>query len=160
MKILFLTALMFFLVKTSSAQTGDSSINKFINTWNKTRYKVGGTTLKGVDCSGLTRILYSTVYDKKIPKIAREQYRISTRVEKDSLILGDLVFFRTSTRSGWHVGVYLSDGNFFHSGSSKTGVHISSLNNAFYKKAYLGAGRFPDYPGDTVFRNPTTANNE
>jgi murein DD-endopeptidase / murein LD-carboxypeptidase len=53
-----------------------------------------------------------------------------------------LVFF--NTRGGVsHVGIYLGDGYFTHSSSSK-GVTISNLDEAYYSKKYIGGGRVVD----------------
>jgi lipoprotein Spr len=58
------------------------------------------------------------------------------------LLEGDLVFF--NTRGGVsHVGVYLGEGYFTHS-SSSAGVTISSLDDNYYSKKYIGGGRVGD----------------
>jgi lipoprotein Spr len=52
---------------------------------------------------------------------------------------GDLVFF--NTRGGVsHVGVYLTNNHFVHS-SSRNGVMISSLDDSYYSKKFIGGGR-------------------
>jgi NlpC/P60 family len=111
----------------------------FIEEWWATRYRYGGTTKRGVDCSSYTGQLIQTVYGFTMPRTAREQYRMSVRVRMDELQEGDLVFF--NTRGGVsHVGLYLGDGYFTHSSSSH-GVTISNLNEAYYSRKYIGGGR-------------------
>lgn len=115
------------------------SLYNFIEDWWATRYRYGGTSRRGIDCSSYTGKLLSEVYGFSVPRTAREQYRTSTRVNRMDLQEGDLVFF--NTRGGVsHVGIYLGDGYFTHSSSSK-GVTISNLNEIYYSKKYIGAGR-------------------
>lgn len=113
----------------------------FIDEWLNTRYRFGGTTKKGIDCSALTGLLFGAVYGFTLPRTAREQYKVSERIKKENLQEGDLVFF--NTRGGVsHVGVYLSNDRFVHASSSQ-GVTISDLNDSYYASRYIGAGRMP-----------------
>jgi cell wall-associated NlpC family hydrolase len=111
----------------------------FIDEWWAVRYRYGGTTMRGVDCSSYTGKLLYTVYAVSMPRTAREQYRVSARVRKEELQEGDLVFFNT-TGGISHVGVYLSDGYFTHSSCSH-GVTISNLNEAYYSRKFISGGR-------------------
>jgi cell wall-associated NlpC family hydrolase len=111
----------------------------FIDEWWAVRYRYGGTTMRGVDCSSYTGQLLYTVYAVSMPRTAREQYRATARVRKDELQEGDLVFFNT-TGGISHVGVYLSDGYFTHSSCSR-GVTISNLNEAYYSRKFISGGR-------------------
>jgi cell wall-associated NlpC family hydrolase len=64
------------------------------------------------------------------------------RVDKDSLELGDLVFFRSKiSPSGWHCGTYIGNKQIVHAANRVEGVKISSLNEPRYAKGYKGAGR-------------------
>ena len=119
----------------------DVEMYTFVKNWVGVKYKVGGTTKKGVDCSGFSKILYKTRFGVELPRIAKEQYRATNRIDKDSLLPGDLVFFRTKTRSGWHVGIYLMNGYFVHSENHKTGVKINNLSDPYYVRTYLSGGR-------------------
>ncbi len=119
----------------------DSTLSSFIDEWIGAKYRVGGLTKSGVDCSGFSMMLYKNVYDIVLPRIAKEQFRKTIRVKKDSLKTGDLVFFRTRSRTGWHVGVYLFDNYFIHSANHKTGVKINNLTESYYTQTYLSGGR-------------------
>jgi hypothetical protein len=95
------------------------------------------------DCSGLTYFTYGSM-GIEIPRVAREQFKYGTPVAKSELKKGDLVFFDTGryfTGKVTHVGIYLGNGKFEHASSSKKRVIISSLNNPYYMRRYLGARR-------------------
>lgn len=112
---------------------------QFIEEWWNTSYRYGGTGKNGIDCSALTGLLLSSVYGVSLPRTAREQYAKSKKVKRDDLTEGDLVFF--NTRGGVsHVGVYLTNDYFVHA-STSNGVTISSLNESYYSRRYIGAGR-------------------
>ena len=117
----------------------NSSLFSLIDEWWATRYRYGGTSKKGIDCSAFTSLLMSTVFAVKLPRTAREQFNESEKVGKDEMIEGDLVFF--NTRGGVsHVGVYLGDYYFVHA-STNQGVVISSLEEPYYEKRFIGGGR-------------------
>lgn len=121
----------------------NTRLYKFIETWYGTRYRMGGTTRKGIDCSAFTDSLLSAVYSLVIPRTAREQYKRCEHISKDDLLEGDLVFF--NTRGGVsHVGVYLANGRFVHSSSSR-GVMISSLSDSYFSRRFIGAGRVQSF---------------
>lgn len=111
----------------------------FIEDWFGTRYKYGGETKRGIDCSALTGSLLMAVYGFTIPRTARQQYESSEKIKREELQEGDLVFFNT-TGGISHVGVYLDNDYFVHASSSQ-GVTITSLNDPYFAKRYIGAGR-------------------
>jgi murein DD-endopeptidase / murein LD-carboxypeptidase len=112
---------------------------RFIEDWWHTHYRYGGTTKKGIDCSALTGLLMATVYGISMPRTAHEQYAVTERVSREELREGDLVFF--NTRGGVsHVGVFLANNHFVHSGVSD-GVTISSLDDAYYSRKFIAGGR-------------------
>ena len=106
-----------------------------------TPYKYGGNSMKGIDCSAFTLQVYQNALSLDLPRSAREQYAVGEKISKDELQFGDLVFFNTRRRSNpGHVGVYLGESRFVHA-SRSLGVTVSSLDNAYYKKRYVGARR-------------------
>lgn len=131
-------------VNLDTLKSKDSIIYKFVLDWHGVKYRVGGTTKKGVDCSGFAKKLYEERFNVQIPRIAKDQYKSTVKIKKDSLLTGDLIFFRTRARSGWHVGVYLIDGYFIHSVNHKLGVRINNLSDPYYIRTYLSGGRI--YP--------------
>lgn len=113
----------------------------FIEKWWATPYRYGGATRDGIDCSAYSSTLIHDIYGITLSRTARSQYEECYKIKKDELQQGDLVFFRT--RKGVsHVGVYLGNGFFTHA-STSNGVIISSLNEEYYNKRYLGGGRVP-----------------
>lgn len=110
--------------------------------WLGVPYRNGGTTRRGIDCSGLSVQLYQGVYGTKLPRSTTEQLSTSKRVRKGALREGDLVFFSSSKspRRVAHVGIYLKDGRFVHASSSR-GVMVSNLNETYYRKHWMRGGR-------------------
>jgi cell wall-associated NlpC family hydrolase len=152
-QILFITILVF-LGLTSMAQTNkatggfedvlttDTILNKFMLHWIGKPYKLGGKTEKGIDCSQFNKRLYKDVYNKDLENVAYKQWNQTQRVKKDSLQIGDLVFFRSrQSPSGWHTGVFIGNTYFIHAANRYEGVKISSLLEPRYKNAYRGAGK-------------------
>lgn len=106
------------------------------------KYRYGGTTTKGFDCSGFVRYVYGKL-GIDLPRSSREQYKVGQKVAKDELRVGDLVFFNTNGKGVSHVGIYMGDGRFVHSSTSK-GVTYTSMKDKYYSKRYLGARRILD----------------
>lgn len=122
--------------------TTDTILNKFMLHWIGKPYRLGGNTERGIDCSQFNKRLYNDVYDKKIGDVAYKQWAQTERIKRDSLIVGDLVFFRSkASPSGWHTGTYIGNTYFIHAANRYEGVKISSLEEPRYKKSIRGFGR-------------------
>ena len=118
------------------------NINLFenIDYWFGTRYRYGGTTKDGVDCSAFVQALFSAHYKIGMPRTAQDQYDATMPVSRDELKEGDLIFF--NTRGGVsHVGVYLQNNKFVHASTSE-GVTITSLDDSYWSKRIVGYGRY------------------
>lgn len=105
-------------------------------------YDYGGTTTKGFDCSGFTGYVFKKL-GIELPRSSKEQYKVGQKVAKSELRPGDLVFFNTDGRGVSHVGIYVGDNKFAHASNSK-GVTITSLDESYYVKRYVGARRVMD----------------
>lgn len=111
--------------------------------WLGVPYKYGGNTKKGVDCSGLVVNIFEDVYGKRLYRNSAQIVENNCKkISKNELRTGDLVFFATgsSKKRINHVGIYLKDGKFIHSSSSK-GVIVSDMDEAYYVRTYVCSGR-------------------
>ena len=111
--------------------------------WIGVPYRYGGTTRRGVDCSGLTNHVYKKVYKKKLARSSEEMAKKNVnKISKSSLRPGDLVFFNTTKKKKQinHVGIILKDGYFIHSSTSK-GVMVSHINETYFQETWVMAGR-------------------
>ena len=112
-----------------------------------TRYRSGGTTKAGFDCSGLMFCTFGN-FDIKLPRSSIEQSRIGTKIASEEAQKGDLIFFKTNGRRHInHVGMVVEnvDGEikFVHS-STHGGVMISSTKEAYYTRAFSQVNRVLD----------------
>ncbi|MEK7225793.1 MAG: NlpC/P60 family protein [Bacteroidota bacterium] len=114
-----------------------------VDEWYGVRYRTGGNTKTGVDCSGFTVAVYAAVYGIALPRVSREQHRISRKISITELQEGDLVFYRTRGSGVSHVGVYLGNNRFIHASVSR-GVMVNSLFDSYYVQRFVGAGRIDD----------------
>jgi hypothetical protein len=136
------------MMNTEVEAVSNLDLYNFIDEWWGTHYRYGGSTKAGIDCSAFAGTLLSKVYGIASPRTARAQYSDCNKLEREALKEGDLVFF--NTRGGVsHVGVYLSNGYFAHA-SVGNGVTISSLDENYYSKKFIGGGRLSSNPEDCV----------
>ncbi|PHO08695.1 glycoside hydrolase [Malaciobacter canalis] len=102
--------------------------------WKGVKYRYGGNSKNGIDCSAFIQRTFQTKLNVKIPRTTYYQSRVGKKVSKKEAKVGDLVFFKTGKNSR-HVGIYLDDGRFIHV-SRKKGVIISTLDNVYFKKHF------------------------
>jgi cell wall-associated NlpC family hydrolase len=127
------------LLNTPAEEVRNTKMFEFIDDWYGAPYRLGGTTKKGIDCSAFTQFLFSGVYGVNIPRTAREQYGLTSRISRTELKEGDLIFF--NTRGGIsHVGVYLQNNKFVHA-STSGGVMISDIFDDYWARKFVGLGR-------------------
>jgi peptidoglycan DL-endopeptidase CwlO len=109
-----------------------------------TPYLWGGTSKHGIDCSAFIQAVMYQALGVTLPRTSYEQSNVGVDVARADLKFGDLLFFETRGRGRVsHVGMYLGDGYFVHSGSS-TGVAVASLDSEFYSRVFLKAKRVLD----------------
>jgi len=92
------------------------------------------------DCSALVHEVYRRYSGISLPSSTENLYKIVKKIDRENLSFGDLVFFTEDGFTPFHVGIYIGDNRFVHSSSSQ-GVIISSLDEKYYAKRYLGGRR-------------------
>lgn len=111
------------------------------NKWIGTPYQLGGQDKSGIDCSAYAAELYREVAKTAIPRTTAEQWASSQALGIAGHKPGDLLFFSTLAKgTPGHVGVYVGDRMFTHSGTS-TGVTYSSLDDNYWSSRFMGARR-------------------
>jgi len=105
------------------------------------RYRWGGTTPAGFDCSGFLYYVFGQM-GVTLPRTTYAMYDAGAPVPEDELQAGDLVFFQTIGPGASHAGIYLGDGRFIHASSGSGHVVITAMDDGYYAPRYLGARRF------------------
>lgn len=107
--------------------------------WKGVRYRLGGSTKRGVDCSSFVQRTFREQFGLELPRSTWEQQETGKSVSRSQLRTGDLVLFRAGS-TGRHVGIYIGNNQFVHA-STSSGVTISSMNEPYWKKRYNEARR-------------------
>ena len=105
------------------------------------RYRWGGATPAGFDCSGFMNFVFERT-GVDLPRTTYAMFETGVEVPRDQLQAGDIVFFQTVQPGPSHAGIYLGDGRFIHSSSGAGRVTISPMDHRYYAPRYLGARRF------------------
>lgn len=128
-----------------SATASAQQVIRAARSYTGTRYRYGGTTRKGMDCSGLLCTSFQAV-DITLPRTSAEQARYGEEVRLSRVEPGDLVFF--SERKGGskvsHVGMVTEvngdDVRFIHASTSR-GVIEDNLYSDYFQKIFVKAVR-------------------
>jgi hypothetical protein len=115
-----------------------------------TRYRYGGASPRtGFDCSGFTMWVYKE-HGADLPHSSIDQFHLGSRGrnkriwKRRNLEVGDLVFFKTTSRRVGHAGIYIGNGKFIHSSSSGGHVRVSNIYDPYYYgPRFVGATRLP-----------------
>ncbi len=127
------------LLNTEVELLQDNRLLEHVDEWYGTRYRYGGTTKSGVDCSAFVQAVYLSAFAVSLPRTARDQYRNSRIISATEMKTGDLVFFNT-TGGISHVGIYLQNNKFIHASTSQ-GVTVSDMFDPYYLRRFIGIGR-------------------
>lgn len=132
----------------SARKKSDAKADEIINSalqFSGVRYKWGGTTKKGMDCSGLLYVAFGE-NDISLPRVSSDMANEGRKIRVKNVEKGDLLFFNTKKRGkkinhvGMVVAVERNEVKFIHSSSSR-GVIVSSLREGFWNHAFIKATR-------------------
>lgn len=140
---------------------GNEIVEKAREYIGKVTYSFGSDDIENGrgDCSAFTNYIYN-LFGVDIGQDSETQWTgKGTKVDKENLQLGDLVFFSNTYQNNHtdnvsHVGIYSGNGNFIDLGNS--GVKEHSLDSEYYANHYLGAKRID---GVTATNEETTTSN-
>lgn len=133
---------------TTSTKINNSKSDVIINyakQFDGVSYKYGGTTKKGMDCSGLVSTAFKSE-DILLPRSSKDMATIGNWVDVNEIEKGDLLFFATKPngRDINHVGLvtdvrpgYIE---FIHA-TTNAGVIISNLAERYWHSSFVQARR-------------------
>ena len=125
--------------QNQNAEWAKTVLSKHFQEWESVRYKFGGLSKQGVDCSGFVYLTFLNQFGIKLPRNTALQSKIGETIAQNQLKTGDLVFFKGGHLRR-HVGIYLDHGLFIHASTSR-GVTTSSLDSKYWSTAYWTAKR-------------------
>ena len=101
-------------------------------------YRLGGTTPKGFDCSGLIWWAYRQ-HGINVPRVTDAQAKAGYGVGRGiAMRPGDILVFDTNRgRTGLHTALYTGNGRFVHSPTSGKRVREDSLAQEYWKKRLI-----------------------
>jgi cell wall-associated NlpC family hydrolase len=132
-------------IKTPSSSKQIDNIIDDAMRYEGTRYKYGGTTRSGMDCSGLVYVVFKE-NNIALPRVSRDMAKRGTKVVLKKAKEGDLLFFQTNKNRNVinHVGLVTSvKGDvitFIHSSTSR-GVIVSTMDENYWKGAFVAVRR-------------------
>lgn len=110
------------------------------------RYRSGGTTTRGFDCSGFTRFCFNK-FGISLPHSSAAQGNVGAAIEKESAQPGDLILFKGHSSGGnriGHVGLItevIGDRIKFIHSAWNGGVRYDYLNASYYQHRFMGVRR-------------------
>jgi cell wall-associated NlpC family hydrolase len=130
-------------------EPADPRRESIVNTAKKylgARYRRGGNSPSGFDCSGYVRY----VFDKNgisLPRSAARQFDAGRKIEYEEMKPGDLLFFMIDKQTVSHVAIYIGKNRFIHAPSNGKSVSYSSMHERYWQESYAGSASFFDEQG-------------
>lgn len=130
----------------SKSKKSTSKVDKIVSNalkYKGVKYKFGGTTKRGMDCSGVIYVAFGEE-NFELPRVSRDMAKRGRKTSLSKVKKGDLLFFKTSksNRNINHVGLVISNKKgqirFIHSTTSR-GVIVSSMSEKYWRKAFVKA---------------------
>ena len=122
---------------------GGNDIVDFAMKYEGHPYVYAGEGPRAFDCSGFTMFVIKKTLGLDITHDMAVQYEMGSRVGRNELQPGDLVFFKNTYRRGLsHTGIYIGGGQFIHAENESTGVRVSDLDSEYYSSRWYGGARF------------------
>jgi peptidoglycan DL-endopeptidase LytE len=125
-----------------------SLLVRVVKTFLGAPYRLGGSTLKGLDCSAFVKRIYE-IFDIHLPRTSREQFRVGKKVDKFELEEGDLVFFKGRRVNGMHVGIYIGNKQFIHASFREKEVKMDNLEMPYFNSHFLKGVRVKELERDS-----------
>lgn len=105
-------------------------------------YKWGGNNpTNGFDCSGLMRYVHKNALGLNIPRTAAQQRDHSKTINYAQLKPGDMLFFKTGSKSN-HVGIYIGNREFIHAATGSKHVKVATMDSKYWFKRFVKFGTF------------------
>jgi peptidoglycan endopeptidase LytE len=109
---------------------------RMVKTFLGVPYRLGGSTLKGIDCSAFVKKTFE-IFNVQLPRTAREQLSIGKKVERKELEEGDLIFFKTHRANNAHVGIYIGNNEFVHASYRSKEVRVDNLDAPYFNQRFI-----------------------
>ena len=132
---------------SEASYVAQQAANNAVNEFRGVRYRGGGTSKAGMDCSGMVYATFK-LFDITLPRSSHEMVKATKEVKLSDVKKGDLLFFKNNRHKSSinHVGLVTEvteEGEvlFIHS-STSSGVIISSMNEPYNSRTFFQAGRY------------------
>jgi len=96
-------------------------------------YKSAAKGPDAFDCSGLVYFVFKNV-NIILPVMTESQIKAGYDVSQDSVLPGDIVFFKI--KKNLHSGIMISKTDFIHSSNSR-GVTVDNIQSKYWKKSFV-----------------------
>jgi murein DD-endopeptidase / murein LD-carboxypeptidase len=103
------------------------------------RYRFGGQSRTGMDCSGFVRQVFSEAFQINLPHNSASMASLGESVSRSDLQPGDILLFKNMFFID-HSAIYMGQGWFIHS-QSGNGVVYTRLDAPYFSSHYAGARR-------------------
>lgn len=98
----------FFGGKKTPVEFEKAKLDNFLEKYFSSPYLLGGTTVKGIDCSGLAQKFYWEIFGISLPRHSTDQAMKGKEIIFSKAQFGDLVFLRHRAKKYPHIGIIVS----------------------------------------------------